>query len=762
MSNFNASSSDREILRMNIRRFLYLPPIILLLTITVSGWFVMDFLGNKARQEIIEEGQTSILTLSTHIFSTLNNFEGAAKSLAGSPWISPALMSRKAQDIEHANSVLDRYNTALNASVSYLMDADGITVASSNRNDPDSFVGKSYSFRPYFQEAAKGHAGRYFALGITSGKRGFYASYPVQNPAGKVVGVVAMKKDIDGFETFFQKYAFCFFVSPEGVIFLSGTPEMVLENLWPLDKAVLEKLAASRQFGDKLDETGLFNQEIVDGVEVTWKDNNYLVSRKMIDSNGWSLVLLTPTDRIRIYKLTGILATIFACFLIIVPSGIIYLKDQSHEAVRQSEESRRLLLNAAGVGIFGVDSAGLLTFVNPAALSMLGFSQEEMTGQDVHNFIHHSHKDAFNNPVESCPVYISYTQAVDKHSTDEVLRRKDGSSFPVDFYSTPIIKDGRVMGAVATFQDITKLKQAEKELRKSEKKIRAILDATPFPIAVVDSQEDTIFFWSRSALELFGHTAPTASEWYQMAYPDPDYRQDVIERWKRFLEKARNSGQTINTGEYRVTCKDGSERICEIYATFLPDSLIVTFNDITERKRMEAKILALSITDQLTGLHNRRGFLSLAEQQLKLSERNKRGVQLYFADLDGLKWINDTLGHEEGDKTLIETANIFRETFRSSDIIARLGGDEFVVLAIDANAENPEILIARLQTLIDTRNNQKNRKNKLSISIGYSYYDPEKLCSLDELMARADKLMYEKKQNKKGLHQQRNFDASCK
>ncbi len=111
-----------------------------------------------------------------------------------------------------------------------------------------------------------------------------------------------------------------------------------------------------------------------------------------------------------------------------------------------------------------------------------------------------------------------------------------------------------------------------------------------------------------------------------------------------------------------------------------------------------------------------------------------------------MKWINDTLGHEEGDKALIETANIFRETFRSSDIIARLGGDEFAVLAIDAKAENPEISIARLQALIDTRNNQKNQKNKLSISIGYFYYDPENPCSLDELLARADKLMYEEKQ----------------
>ncbi len=136
------------------------------------------------------------------------------------------------------------------------------------------------------------------------------------------------------------------------------------------------------------------------------------------------------------------------------------------------------------------------------------------------------------------------------------------------------------------------------------------------------------------------------------------------------------------------------------------------------REKLEEELLNLSITDPLTGLHNRRGFLSLAEQQLKLSDRNKRGMQLYFADLDGLKWINDTLGHEEGDKALIEAATVFKETFRTSDIMARLGGDEFAALAVDITEENSEIFTARLQSLIDTRNNQENRRYRLSISVG--------------------------------------------
>jgi len=140
-------------------------------------------------------------------------------------------------------------------------------------------------------------------------------------------------------------------------------------------------------------------------------------------------------------------------------------------------------------------------------------------------------------------------------------------------------------------QQLLEQLEADKALRKSEAQLLAILDATPFPIALVDLQNNKIDFWSHSALTLFGHTAPTAAEWYQIAYPDPDYQREVIDRWEPFLEIARKSHQTVNAGEYRVTCSDGSARICELYATFLTDKLMVTFNDITDRKRAEEMLL---------------------------------------------------------------------------------------------------------------------------------------------------------------------------
>ena len=164
--------------------------------------------------------------------------------------------------------------------------------------------------------------------------------------------------------------------------------------------------------------------------------------------------------------------------------------------------------------------------------------------------------------------------------------------------------------------------------------------------------------------------------------------------------------------------------------------------------RLEESVAELrnqALVDELTGLYNRRGFMLLAQQQLKLADRTKMGMLLLFADLDNLKWINDTLGHRKGDLALIETARILKETFREPDIIARIGGDEFGVLAIEGRKGSAEMLISRLQERLDTHNAKRKHRYKLSLSMGIERYDPECPCSIDELLAMADSLMYEQK-----------------
>lgn len=173
--------------------------------------------------------------------------------------------------------------------------------------------------------------------------------------------------------------------------------------------------------------------------------------------------------------------------------------------------------------------------------------------------------------------------------------------------------------------------------------------------------------------------------------------------------------------------------------------------EITERKKAEEALKKLSIVDDLTGLYNRRGFFTFAEQQFKIADRMKKKLYLLYSDLDGLKLINDKYGHAEGDAALIEVANILRKTFRSSDVIARISGDEFVVLAMETLKANPEVLIDRLNKKIEEHNSKRGTDYELSLSTGFSVYDPKNPISIEELMATADKDMYEDKLLKRSV-----------
>lgn len=160
------------------------------------------------------------------------------------------------------------------------------------------------------------------------------------------------------------------------------------------------------------------------------------------------------------------------------------------------------------------------------------------------------------------------------------------------------------------------------------------------------------------------------------------------------------------------------------------------------------KIRILSLTDEFTGIYNRRGFFTLAEQHLKIINRMAKGMGLFFVDIDGLKLINDTLGHQEGDMAIIDTVNILKNTFRESDIIARMGGDEFAISAIGTYESDIKILATRLQENVKSHNGKNARSYNLSISVGVMWCDHKNPRSVEELLLQADKLMYQQKQKK--------------
>ncbi|MFN2211893.1 MAG: GGDEF domain-containing protein [Anaerolineales bacterium] len=176
-----------------------------------------------------------------------------------------------------------------------------------------------------------------------------------------------------------------------------------------------------------------------------------------------------------------------------------------------------------------------------------------------------------------------------------------------------------------------------------------------------------------------------------------------------------------------------------------------------ERHRSRVLLQQLSFNDELTGLLNRRGFLSMAQQQLKIAQREDWQLVLLFADLDGLKDINDNFGHTEGDRALKSIAAVLKKTFRTSDILARLGGDEFIVLALNAPAAGVQTMTSRLQKNLDLHNSQ-NRYYQLSLSIGIAQFDPKRVSSLDSMIMEADKALYENKRKKRLTSQSRSSD----
>ena len=255
------------------------------------------------------------------------------------------------------------------------------------------------------------------------------------------------------------------------------------------------------------------------------------------------------------------------------------------EAIRASEEKSRLLLESVGEGIFGVDLDGKVAFINPAANRMLGYGPEELIGHGVHEKIHHSHADGSDYPKSECPMYLTYTGDTDYHIADEMLWRKDGSSFPVEYTSMPIKKNGQVVGAVVTFMDITERKRVEAALQENEERLRAIINTAPVGMALVMDRK--IIMGNNLLGKMLGYD-PDKMVGMETR---PFYVDD--EEWERVgqaVYPALERGEMVSI-EVQMRHSGGESFDVLLNASsFLlatgPTEIIATFLDISDRKRM--------------------------------------------------------------------------------------------------------------------------------------------------------------------------------
>ncbi len=563
--------------------------ILLVALILGAGVYGTALLEEQGRRSVEAEGRKDLSLIETHLSSELKTISGAVTAMVGSPWIVAALDNPSPRRLEDAYNVLMRYNKALGASVTYILDKDGVAIAASNRDARDSFVGQRYDFRPYFVKAMQGTPFSYFAVGVTSLKKGFYTSAPVRSPRGEVIGVAVMKKDLDSMQNFLAQYANCFLVSPQGIVFLSSRPDLSLKALWPLTETERKELAATRQFG-----SGPFAPVLAvppaDGSLVAYEDEDFFVIRTPFGNTGWSLVLLAPMETATIYRSLGILATVF---LLVTTLGLLvflYVKETSARVLRQSEERFKQLSETSQDWIWEVDERACFTYSNCTVEEVLGYKVHEILGKPFLDFLPPEDREKVSRKIEEV---LSNRRTIRRVRTPFLHR--DGREVILEISGLPVQDGkGKFLGYRGLGRDITQELQILAALRESEETFRTMTE-TAQDAVITMNDEGLITFWNRAAEQIFGYGRDEAlgRNLHDLLAPER-YRSSHLAALPLFRETGAGAavGKTLELFALR---RDGNEFPVELSLSAVKVkerwTALGILRDVTDRKKAEASLV---------------------------------------------------------------------------------------------------------------------------------------------------------------------------
>jgi diguanylate cyclase (GGDEF)-like protein/PAS domain S-box-containing protein len=411
---------------------------------------------------------------------------------------------------------------------------------------------------------------------------------------------------------------------------------------------------------------------------------------------------------------------------------------EAEEVARRREEEMRALLEHTPDLVVRFDRSLRIVFANSSAAAAVSQPVETLVGKNL----------------EEIGIPPDQRQMLDSTLTTVFATQKEAGfegRFAVGertrYFHVRVVPELGAEGGCSTVlmasRDVTRLKKAEKRLIDSERRYRLLFENN-LGLMCTHDLEGRLLSVNRAAAVALGYEPPAL-----IGQNLGDFLSaDVRHQYPDYLGRVRTKG--ADEGLLKLVARDGSIRIWKYCNTVMEEPgedgyVLGSAHDVTELKEAQDAARRLSLTDELTGLVNRRGFMTLAEQHLRLMRRTSGLVLLLYADLDGLKSINDRFGHAQGSAAIRAVAEVMQKTFRRTDIIARVGGDEFVVLVIEPRRGDERVLPRRLARNLREHNRQRSNGIDVTISVGTSLAQAQPGVSLEQLINEADAAMYQRK-----------------